>query len=336
MITRISWADLCRVIAIFGVVVIHACGAKLYSFGKISESDWLQANFLDSLVRCSVPLFVMLSGALLLSNEGQLIALHRIPKRIAKVVIPLVFWNIIYLLYVAHFTGLKVNWLSMLRQPPMYHLWFVYMMVGLYMLLPIFQSIFQAINVNREVGSYLFIIWIVVTCIPVYQSFPLLGLLQQNSLLGYGGYFLIGAVIASSRGEKRSIIFWITIYLISVITTFGLTWGFSVHENILVEKAYLYFSPNVLVASISLFIVLTEMRIKGSLSNILHWISDRSFLVFFVHVVILERVQNYVALQVFNISTFVEILVVAIITFVIGLMIASVLRLLPKSRIILG
>lgn len=47
---RKTWADLCRVAAIFGVVVIHACGTNFYQFGKISTSDWLSINLLDSLV----------------------------------------------------------------------------------------------------------------------------------------------------------------------------------------------------------------------------------------------------------------------------------------------
>lgn len=59
---RKVWADLLRVAAIFGVIVIHACGLTFYKYGNISQSDWLAINLLDSMARCSVPLFVMLSG----------------------------------------------------------------------------------------------------------------------------------------------------------------------------------------------------------------------------------------------------------------------------------
>jgi surface polysaccharide O-acyltransferase-like enzyme len=334
--SRKSWADVCRVVAIFGVIVIHACGAKLYSFGKIPESEWLQANFLDSLVRCSVPLFVMLSGALLLNKNAHLIVPFHIFKRITKVLIPLFFWNILYLLYVAQFTQQHVDWWSMFRQAPMYHLWFVYMLIGLYLLLPIFQAVFHAIQANRGVGLYLFLIWVLLTCIPIYQPLPFLSLIQQTSLLGYGGYFLLGACIVSSRNEKRPVTLWIIVYLLSAATTFGLTWMLSVRENVLTEKAFLYFSPNILLASIASFVVLAEIRIQGVLCKILYWVSDRSFLIYFVHVLILERVQNYFDSLALHISTFAEILVVAISTFVICLMIASALRIMPKSRILVG
>jgi surface polysaccharide O-acyltransferase-like enzyme len=100
---RASWADLCRVVAIFGVVLIHACGAAaLYQYGKIPQMDWLSANFLDSLVRCSVPLFVMLSGALLLKPGETPVTIRQIARRVNKVLFPLLTWNVAYLLYVSY------------------------------------------------------------------------------------------------------------------------------------------------------------------------------------------------------------------------------------------
>lgn len=331
-----SWADLCRVFSIFGVIVIHACGAKLYSFGKIAESEWLQVNFVDSLVRCSVPLFVMLSGALILSKDEKLISPLNIFKRISKVGIPLFVWNILYLLYVAHYTGQEIDWLSMLRQPPMYHLWFVYMIVGLYLLLPVLQAVYNAIMLKFGVGLYLLFIWVVVTSVPIYQPLPLLNLFQQTSLLGYAGYFLLGAVIASTLEKRRSIAVWAIIYLIAVIVTFKLTWDFSEHENTLIEKAYLYFSPNVIVSSLASFFIFTEIKINSVSSKVLHWISNRSFLVFFMHVVILEQVQNYIFSLKLTIPTSIEILLIAMLTFAISLAIASIIRIFPKSNVLLG
>ncbi len=114
---RATWADLCRVVAIYGVILIHSCGATFYSFGKIPLSDWLAANALDSLARVSVPLFVMLSGAMLLKPGAPITALSALPRRVSKVLIPLVVWSLLYLYVVASHKGTPVDWLSQHTQP---------------------------------------------------------------------------------------------------------------------------------------------------------------------------------------------------------------------------
>jgi surface polysaccharide O-acyltransferase-like enzyme len=333
---RHSWADLCRVLAILGVILIHACGATFYQFGKIPLPDWLAANFLDSLVRCAVPLFVMLSGALLLKADSKPITVFQVFRRVSKLALPLFTWNIGYLLYVTHFTGESVKWASMLTQAPMYHLWFVYMIIGIYILLPVLQAIFQLVVYQRTLQIYLLAIWLIVTCVPVYQPITLLSLLQQTSLFGYGGYFLIGGVITASRSDKFSSEFWWLVYLISASVTFVLTLYFSQRSQAVVETAYLYFSPNVFVASVAAFILISRAKVGGRFGILLQWISDRCFLIFFIHVVILERISSATLALLPGVPSYLSIAIATLGTFFISLMIAAALRLLPASKMILG
>lgn len=333
---RKTWADLCRVAAIFGVVLIHACGASFYQFGKIPAEDWLSINLLDSLVRCSVPLFVMLSGALLLSSQHMPATPLQIVDRIRKVAIPLLTWNIAYLLYVSHFTGQSIDWLSMFRREPMYHLWFVYMIIGLYLLLPVLQAVYAAIAKRPDLQLYLLCLWVVVTCVPIYLPLPILTLLQQTNLLGYAGYFLMGAIVANVHQRYGKNLVWMMAYLAAVLITFWLTWRFSAAAQSIDERAYIYFSPNVVLASFASFILFTRIQISNRMSSMLHWISDRSFLVFFMHVVVLERVQSQVIAAGLPMPVAIQTILVSAITFLLCLVIASLLRLLPKSRTLLG
>lgn len=336
-INRKTWADLCRVAAIFGVVVIHACGANFYLFSKIPDSDWLSINLLDSLIRCSVPLFVMLSGALLLSPQATPATPLQILGRIRKVAIPLLTWNVAYLLYVSHFTGQAIDWLSMFRQAPMYHLWFVYMIIGLYLLLPVLQAVFATIAKRPDLQHYLLALWMLVTCVPIYYPLPILDLLQQTSLLGYAGYFLMGGIVAEAHQQSSKTLPWVLVYLAAVFITAWLTWRFSIATQSADERAYLYFSPNVVFASLASFILFTRMRFSSRhLIIALQWISDRSFLVFFIHVVVLERVQNQVTTLELPIPVVIQTILVSALTFLLCLGIASLFRLLPKSRAFLG
>lgn len=63
-----------------------------------------------------------------------------------------------------------------------------------------------------------------------------------------------------------------------------LTFVFSSTSGVLVEKAYQYFSPNVVVFSIAAFILFSRVRVSERMAKFFQWAGDRNFIVFFVHV----------------------------------------------------
>jgi surface polysaccharide O-acyltransferase-like enzyme len=64
------WIDLLKAIAAFAVIILHVTVSLLYDFGD--KEHWQAANFYNSLVRFSVPVFVMISGVLLLNKNEEL------------------------------------------------------------------------------------------------------------------------------------------------------------------------------------------------------------------------------------------------------------------------
>jgi surface polysaccharide O-acyltransferase-like enzyme len=336
--TRSAWADVCRSFAIYGVVLIHSCGAFFYQYGKLTDIEWLSANFLDSLVRCSVPLFVMLSGAMLLKKNAPIHTFPELLKRIIKVLMPLVFWSAAYLLLLSKQSGNPIAWASVLTQPAMYHLWFVYMIIGLYIILPMLQAIFNILISRRDLQLYFLALWIIITSIPTYYPIPLLNLLQQNYLFGYGGYFLIGGVIASLPRDRLSSFLWGCIFFGGIMTTFLLTWFLSRQTGIATETAYIYFAPNVFLASVSAFVLFTRVAVSTFYSNIYRWLGDRSFIIFFVHVIVLEQVRysGIILKAAESIPTFFLIIFISSITFLLSLLVAAALRLIPGAHRVVG
>lgn len=341
---RLQWANLCRVVAIYGVVLIHSCGAAFYQFGAIPRVDWLSANFLDSVVRCAVPLFVMLSGALILprlsatDQDGRSYA--RVWQRIAKVLFPLATWSAIYLIYVSEKSGQPVEWLSVFVRPAMYHLWFIYMIIGLYLLIPMFLILFQAIQASRSFGLYLLCFWLLVNCTPIYwsPSEPLLSLLQQSSFLGYGAYFLLGAVVASSRRDTLPTYLWLALFILGVLVTFFLTWSLSRTAGRPVEIAYSYFSPNVFLCSVAAFVLFTRAKVPARIAGALERLGELSFIVFFSHVLVLEYVRYNPFIEELGqkLPMLLTILMISLLTFGISLVISTLIRLVPGARRVLG
>lgn len=85
---RIGWIDLLRVLACFLVVFAHCCDPYVAAFDT-DRTAFLSGVFSGSLVRCSVPLFVMMTAVLLLPVRTDTAAFYR--RRIGRVVLALVF-----------------------------------------------------------------------------------------------------------------------------------------------------------------------------------------------------------------------------------------------------
>jgi surface polysaccharide O-acyltransferase-like enzyme len=63
-----QWINTLRALATFSVIVLHVSFPLVYTFGRKVTNDWYIAHFFDSLVRFVVPVFLMITGALLLSK----------------------------------------------------------------------------------------------------------------------------------------------------------------------------------------------------------------------------------------------------------------------------
>lgn len=100
---RKIYLDYLRVLAIIAVVTIHVT-APYYSGGYgLDESVWWVANLLNALSRFSVPVFVMISGALLLGKRVGVLDFYR--KSSLRIIPPLIFWNLIYVVFNAAIEG---------------------------------------------------------------------------------------------------------------------------------------------------------------------------------------------------------------------------------------
>ena len=134
------WITNLRVLATIIVVVIHTSGGVLFHYNTIPHSSWWIGNVISNFGRFSVPVFVMISGALLLGREIDLFPF--LQKRFVRVWIPFTIWVIIYVFYhnifernPYSFSKAFVDYLTM--GGGLYgHLWFIYMILGLYLLTP--------------------------------------------------------------------------------------------------------------------------------------------------------------------------------------------------------
>lgn len=201
---RMVHYDLLRIAAAFSVVMLHSSAQFWYSL-EVRSREWIIANSYDALFRFGVPVFVMLSGAVFLSKERELNLKRLYTHNILRVAVAWAFWSAMYGLWdSSYFDFTQVGWKEVVKEMVMgrYHLWFLPMIAGIYMLVPILRVWVQnAERRNLEYFLFLFFILQIMsrTVRALFTSTYLeyiLDALQVDLVCGYVGYFVLGYYVS--------------------------------------------------------------------------------------------------------------------------------------------
>lgn len=276
--------DIIRCIAIAFVICIHSMG-KLNDNVEIPTSDinYIMYLFLSSIIYMGVPLFVMLSGALLIGkSEAPQIFLK---KRLKRILIPFLIWSIIVFCLdkitnhqtfdiIQSITDFSVKFLTS-GVHGIY--WYIYMLIGLYLLTPILQKVFK--DISPSLRNYLIIVItlsiIIQHIVPhIYveksiffkYSFPYL------IYIGYyiGGYYFYAYANKTKKFRKITICGFLVFYLIGIINTI---------------KPFTTF-PIQFFQSLFFFGILLSTKIKASgnkLNTFITFISNTSYGIYLSH-----------------------------------------------------
>ena len=137
----LAWADRLRNAATLLVIAIHVSSPIAHGYSNFDTWHWWAGNWWDALGRPAVNLFVMLSGFLLLGKDYPTGNFLR--RRFVRVLIPSLFWMALYLLYmhIAKNDPATIGQalVKIVRGPVHYHLWFIYLILGLYLTYPLLR-----------------------------------------------------------------------------------------------------------------------------------------------------------------------------------------------------
>ncbi|WP_342169834.1 acyltransferase [Rickettsia endosymbiont of Seladonia tumulorum] len=339
---RIVWVDLVKTLAIVMVVLLHSIAPSFYKYSSIPFSkSFILSNFIDSFCRVAVPLFILTSGFLALKGN---ISIEKLWYKIKRLLIPLIFWSTLYKYWISYNTSETFNIFSALnsifRKPAMYHLGFVYYMLGVYLLFPILALIVNEMLKSKKFACYFLVLWFAINSVNYYYLFSIIKWMAINNFFSYSGYAVLGAyLIRKNIGLKFSRYYWLILYLLVSSVTFIITWILNVNSVNPDEKAYWYLSPNVVIAAIGMFLALQNINIPVKYNILLKCISENCFVIFFVHVWILVKLESkMISFSSFNPTNYPIFgsIVLAVITFIASLLISIVIRKIPHSQKLVG
>ena len=342
---RIVYYDILRAIAPIFVVFIHAA----VTFG----GHTLKIHFIQEFGRWAVPIFFMISGALLLNPKKKFNTKTFYLKNIKRIVIALVAWLVIYtvlfalLSYSAETREYAIG-ASLAGRGESYHLWFLYTLVAIYLLVPIIRYICK----NEKLLKYA----IIMGCIACYvlpfldTLLSIVAHLTNNALLlGFtdnGGivcrfanqlstfslayYFILGYYLSVKDINKKTRRM---IYLAGIIgTILDLAWVIIGEKIVGIPITASYYFLPVLCMSIAVFVAARYLFINAEKTpKIISFMAKNSFGVYLCHLALLLFVFNKSSFFANN-SSILAILIGTIATYLASIIISWLISLVPGLK----
>lgn len=275
--------DTLRILAAYLIVMLHL-SVQYINKAPVSVDEyltWQQAVKLATISRVGVPIFVMLSGAFLLRPEREISLITIFKKYLPKLVIVFVFWSFFYSLAEQDFfdtliaSGLSDSWNTIdwnkfwpYFAQGHYHMWYLYMLAGLYLLTPLIKHI--TAQASKAQLIYFVALCVLITSVTKLNqelwNIPLLDmLLDKLSLsffLGYIGYYVAGYLLSTYTPNWRISTVIFVLGILSLRFTYQETWelnpmfGFE-HPNLIYFSNY---SPTVFFMSFAVFLLAAKLR----------------------------------------------------------------------------
>ncbi len=310
---------------------------------------WWIGNIVDSAVRFAVPLFLMLSGATLLSKDYQLGEFYK--KRFMRVLVPLLFWMLCY--WIFRWAMLKpwqrpvelstvLPWARdlFLSEGISKHFWYVYMILFIYLFVP-----FLGRAVRKLSNSWLVVLllaWVVlfIALRPIPINFYRWSDGFEYKMLGYflyTGYLVLGCFLYQIRipwNNARKLA--VAIFILSIASSAIYTYLASKNAHRLDLSIYSYLTLNTVIQSIAVFVWAKDFHVENKIISWLQQtISNYSYGIYLVHIIVIGiffRSNIFWTMA----HPLISLPVIVLATLICSFTIIFVLRKIPGGRYVAG
>ncbi len=338
IVRKIYYLDSLRILAMMLVITLHCIGEFFQYTPNFGTPLWYQIGVVNELCRMGVPLFFMISGCLLLTSAKTDNLSHFYSHRMVKLLIPFLFWDIVYFLYFRIPDGqpllISDFFKELLSNGSSYHLWFVYAIMLLYLFLPFIKKITD--NCSGKILLLFFLLSVFQTTIKPFLNIifgdHLYIFLSEDGFIGYLGYMLLGYILGKytiSRPLR------IGIYVLSIasILCFS-TWNCHL---INIGEGYIWnggYTINHYIEAAGVFLLFKHcLNRKNIFTRVTSTLSAACMTAYFVHIIVMEWVKNYTGAfspQISMLYTAVATILISFLTGLVVLKLKNIVRINKK------
>lgn len=315
---RIIYVDCLRILSIIAVIALHYTAEILTTSNNFNTPSWWISNFFNSISRFAVPVFFMISGAMILRTEVHSYKAF-FKKRIVPLLISLVSWSLIYGLY-NQYVILKSNMngfeffldfcYRLLTDRNYVHLWFLYAIIAIYLTVPLLSKLIKACS-EKDLRYYL-ILWFVISIggrllYDIVERLTGTGinipLLNIPFFTGYLGYFILGYYLYHFNLPARMKNIMFNLGFLSFFIAPVATYLVSVYRGVLDEMFYGNYSITTFFMAVGMFIYFQSKeealsaKVNHKVQILIGSVSKASFSVYLIHLLIELMVSGRTAFE---------------------------------------
>ncbi len=350
LVQRQYHLDYLRVFASIAIILLHVTAQNM-SYVELAGTEWNIYNICNSASRWGVPVFVMMSGALFIPREIPTKTLYK--KYISRMAIAYVVWSAFYAIAdpiknLIFTEGYQINLSEIIGNfiSGAVHLWFLPMIIGLYMCIPLIKQLTKNDNLIKYFLLLSFVFCFIKTQTELVGTNLLSSSVQTifenvntlfknfniNLVLGYTSYFILGFYLNKTEINKNKRVLIYILGVIGLISTILLNLSASKNAGKSTEIFFSAFSVNVLLMAIAVF-VWFKYNAKGNdkFNKIIIKLSKYSFGAFLVHIFVLQVLYAF-GIQSTSFHPVLSVPAITIFTTVVSYLISLVLNKIPVIK----
>jgi surface polysaccharide O-acyltransferase-like enzyme len=237
----------------------------------------------------------MITGALLLPREYELGDFLK--RRLGRIITPFIFWSLVYVAYAWYNEDINFTpniWadtrivLHQLKYGAYYHLWYVYMLIGLYFVIPVLSKFVR--NASEKEIVYFLIVWLAVMFLAQPYLMRFSPSVDMHYFVGYIGYLVLGHYLTSKQFSPKLTRGWLLlIFLLTLALIVGGTYWSCLNGKGL-TLFYEPLSPTIVLLSSSVFLLFRFTVINWSprLKKFRDQLGAYTFGIYLAHALILD------------------------------------------------
>ncbi len=300
--TNTEYINKLRIFATLMVIMLHVAAPVRDQLENMNVLNWFVGSLFDGFSRAGVPLFLMISGALLLNKKESFKDFY--VKRLLRILMPFIFWGIFYAFYWPVSTGNEINItetiFSIFKGPSSYHLWYLYTIIGIYLVSPFLRILIE--NITKSQLQILLILGLIFNVIlpHLYSEFYIW--LKLDLKLGfqlpmidvYLWYFILGFYLQKYFSPSKKVNFYLFAYIFTSIITVFLGYLVYIHDKTYNPLFIVNESPFVLLQAIFIFLYFKtkNSKEKNKQSKIIFTLNFLSFGLYLIHPFIIDLLDK--------------------------------------------
>ena len=330
---QFGWVHWLRVLAAVSVVAVHVC-AKDYTEHPVTGSAWQTMAVIEVLLRWSVPVFVMISGALLLDPARELPLKKLFGKYFLRILTALIVWSLGFaVLYIGLYLREGLPEILEYARVGHPHLWYLYMLLGLYLVTPLLRALAR----ERALLRYFTVLaGVFALLLPTLGQFGLLpltryfaGRLEVHLVLGYTGYFVLGRLLATAETTRPQRLALYVLALLATIAAALIDGLGSLARGEIYTPFVSEFSPNAALQASALFLLLRECCRGRETPRLIRALSGLSFGIYLLHPVPIDLLRRFCGLGTLTVHPLLSVPLITLLSVAFSAAVTAVMKKIP-------